>query len=327
MRLLASASACASAALLAAAVATTPVLAQSYPLRPLRLIVPTAPGGGYDTVARLIADKLGIELGQPIVVENRAGSGTVVGTQAAVTAAPDGYTLVMGGMANMAFNPGLYDKLPYNPATDFRPVALVGTFSYTLIGRKDLPQSNLREMLAFARANPGKLTIATAGIGTGQHIAAALLKKQAGIDLVEVAYKGAQPAYSDIFGGRVDLFFDATSTVRPFVETDRVRPLAISSAARDPALPTVPTAQEAGVPGLVLETWIGVFAPAKTPQSVIDRLRAAMDKVVQNPDVRQRLEASGTRPLVMGGAETDRFVKAELNKWPQLIRQLGIKAE
>ena len=325
MRLLASA--CASAALLAAAVATTPVLAQSYPLRPLRLIVPTAPGGGYDTVARLIADKLGIELGQPIVVENRAGSGTVVGTQAAVTAAPDGYTLVMGGMANMAFNPGLYDKLPYNPATDFRPVALVGTFSYTLIGRKDLPQSNLREMLAFARANPGKLTIATAGIGTGQHIAAALLKKQAGIDLVEVAYKGAQPAYSDIFGGRVDLFFDATSTVRPFVETDRVRPLAISSAARDPALPTVPTAQEAGVPGLVLETWIGVFAPAKTPQSVIDRLRAAMDKVVQNPDVRQRLEASGTRPLVMGGAETDRFVKAELNKWPQLIRQLGIKAE
>lgn len=325
MRLLASA--CASAALLAAAVATTPVLAQSYPLRPLRLIVPTAPGGGYDTVARLIADKLGIELGQPIVVENRAGSGTVVGTQAAVTAAPDGYTLVMGGMANMAFNPGLYDKLPYNPATDFRPVALVGTFSYTLIGRKDLPQSNLREMLAFARANPGKLTIATAGIGTGQHIAAALLKKQAGIDLVEVAYKGAQPAYSDIFGGRVDLFFDATSTVRPFVETDRVRPLAISSAARDPALPTVPTAQEAGVPGLVLETWIGVFAPAKIPQSVIDRLRAAMDKVVQNPDVRQRLEASGTRPLVMGGAETDRFVKAELNKWPQLIRQLGIKAE
>ncbi|HSV84825.1 MAG TPA: tripartite tricarboxylate transporter substrate binding protein [Ramlibacter sp.] len=315
----------ASAALLAAAAA--PALAQTWPSRPLRLIVPTAAGGGYDTVGRLVADKLSIELGQPIVVENRAGSGTVVGTQAAITAAPDGHTLVMGGMANMAFNPGLYDKLPYNPATDFRPVALVGTFSYTLIARKDLPQANLREVLAFARANPGRLTIATAGIGTGQHIAAALLKKQAGINLVEVAYKGAQPAYSDVFGGRVDLFFDATSTVRPFVEGDRVKALAISGAVRDPSLPSVPTAQEAGVQGMVLETWIGVFAPAKTPQTAIDRLRAAMDKVVQNPDVRQRLEASGTRPLVMGGAETDRFVKAELEKWPQLIRQMGIKAE
>lgn len=325
MKLLAST--LASVVLLAAAAAAPPSSAQAYPSRPLRLIVPTAAGGGYDTVGRLVADKLGTELGQAVVVENRAGSGTVVGTQAVATAAPDGYTLIMGGMANMAFNPGLYDKLPYNPATDFRPIALVGTFSYTLIARPDLPQSGLQEVLAYGRANPGKLTVATAGTGSGQHIAAALLEKQAGIDLVEVAYKGAQPAYTDIFGGRVDLFFDATSTVRPFVEGGRVKALAISSASRDPALPTVPTAQEAGVPGLVLETWIGVFAPAKTPSAEVDRLRAAMDKVVQNPDLRQRLEASGTRPLVMGGAETDRFVKAEIDKWPPLIRQLGIKAE
>ncbi|MBL0421553.1 tripartite tricarboxylate transporter substrate binding protein [Ramlibacter sp. AW1] len=315
------------AALLAAIVAAVPAHAQTYPSRPIRLIVPSAAGGGYDTVGRLVAEKLSAELGQSVMVENRTGAGSVVGTQLVANAAPDGYTLVMGGMANMAFNPGLYSKLPYDPATDFRPVALVGVFSYTLVARKDLAQSSLNEVVAFARANPGKLAVATAGPGSGQHIAAAMLMKQAGIDLVVVPYKGAQPAYSDLFGGRIDLFFDATSTVRPLVDSDRVKALAISSSKREPMLPTVPTAQEAGVPALVLETWIGVFAPAKTPDAAIERLRMAMEKVVRNPDVSQRLEASGTRPMVMSGAETDRFIKAELEKWPPEIRRLGIKMD
>ena len=310
-----------------ASLSGAPALAHTYPTKPIRVIVPSAPGGGYDLVGRLISDKLTAELGQALVIENRTGSGTVVGTQAAAIAPPDGYTLLVGGLANIAFNPGLYAKLPYNPTTDFVPVALVGTFSYTLIARKGLQQSSLGDVIDFARANPGKLSIATAGTGTGQHIAAALLKKMANIDILEVPYKGAQPAYTDLFGGRVDLFFDNTATVRPFLEGGRAKPIVTSNSGRDPLLPNVPSGKEAGLPALVLESWIGIFAPAKTPQPVIDRLRVAVGKIMQNPEVRSRLETAGVRPLTMTPAETERFVKAESEKWPQVIRQAGIKAD
>jgi tripartite-type tricarboxylate transporter receptor subunit TctC len=301
--------------------------AQTYPTKPMRLIVPTAPGGGYDFVGRLLAEKLSTELGQSMVVENRTGSGTVVGTQVAATAAPDGYTLLMGGLANIAFTPGLYDKLPHNPVTDFVPVALAGSFSYTLIARKDLPQSTLQEVIDYAKANPGKLTIATGGTGTGQHVAAALLKNLANVNILEVPYKGAQPAYTDLFGGRVDLFFDNTSTVRPFLEGDRVKAIVTSNSSRDPLLPNVPFGREAGLPSLVLESWIGIFAPSQTPAPVIDKLRSAMSKVMQQPDLRKRLEASGVRMLSMNPKDTERYVKAEAEKWPQFLRQAGIKAE
>ena len=302
-------------------------LAQNYPIKPMRLIVPTAPGGGYDFVGRVLAEKLSAELGQAMVVENRTGSGTVVGTQAAAAAAPDGYTLLMGGLANIAFTPGLYDKLPYNPATDFVPVALAGSFSYTLIARKDLPLNTLQEVMDFARANPGKLTIATGGTGTGQHVAAALLKSLAHVNILEVPYKGAQPAYTDLFGGRVDLFFDNTATVRPFLEGDRVKAIVTSNASRDPLLPQVPFGREAGLPGLVLESWIGIFAPSQTPASVVETLRTAMGKVMQQADLRKRLEGSGVRVFNMPGKETEQFVKAETEKWPKFLRQAGIKAE
>ncbi len=302
-------------------------LAQNYPIKPMRLIVPTAPGGGYDFVGRVLAEKLSAELGQAMVVENRTGSGTVVGTQAAAAAAPDGYTLLMGGLANIAFTPGLYDKLPYNPATDFVPVALAGSFSYTLIARKDLPLNTLQEVMDFARANPGKLTIATGGTGTGQHVAAALLKSLAHVNILEVPYKGAQPAYTDLFGGRVDLFFDNTATVRPFLEGDRVKAIVTSNASRDPLLPQVPFGREAGLPGLVLESWIGIFAPSQTPASVVETLRTAMGKVMQQADLRKRLEGSGVRVFNMPGKETEQFVKVETEKWPKFLRQAGIKAE
>ncbi len=314
-------------ALIAMVFTVGPAMAQTYPVKAIRLIVPSAPGGGYDTIGRLVSDKLTAELGQPIVVENRTGSGTVVGTQAAAVAQADGYTLLMGGLANIAFNPGLYEKLPYNPVTDLVPVAIVGSFSYTLVARKDLAQSTLREIIDFAKANPGKLSIATAGVGTGQHVAAALLKNLAKIDILEVPYKGALPAYTDIFGGRVDLFFDNTSTVRPFVESGKGKAIVTSSSVRDPLVPQTPTGREAGLPNLTLESWIGVFAPANTPQPVVDKLRAAVSHVMQTTDLRKRLEASGVRPLSMTPSETDRFVRTEVEKWSRFIRQAGIKAE
>ena len=309
------------------ALAFGPAQSQTYPTMPIRLIVPTSPGGGYDLMGRLMSEKLSAELGQPWVVDNRTGAGGLVGTQAAAVAAPDGYTLVMGGQSNIAFSPGLYEKLPYNPATDFMPVAIVCSFSYTLVARKDLPATNLKELIALARAKPDKLTIATAGPGTGQHVAAAMLAQLANVKLLEVPYKGAQPAYTDIFGGRVDLFFDNTTTVRPILEGNRLKALAVSSATRDPAVPQVPTGQEAGLTGLVLESWIGILAPAKTPKATIDRLRAATARVMQSPEMRNRVESLGFKVTTMTPSETEHFVKAEIEKWPPLLRRMGIKAD
>src|SRR5882672_4836057 len=180
---------------IAAMLVASTVPAQGYPTRPVRIIVPSAPGGGYDFIGRLLAERLPTELGQVFIVENRVGAGTLIGTQAAAAAPPDGYTLLVGGLANMAFNPGLHKDPRYDPVRDFAPVAMVGAFTYALIGRKDLPAASLKELVGYARANPGKLSIATSGIGTGQHISALMLKRFADIDLLEVSYKGAQPAY------------------------------------------------------------------------------------------------------------------------------------
>ena len=302
-------------------------LAQEYPTRTVRIVVPSAPGGGYDVIGRLLAERFSQDLGQAFVVENRPGGGTLVGTQAAAAAASDGYTLLVGGLANMAFNPGLHKEPRYNPASDFAAVAMVGAFTYALVARKDLPLPDLAQVVAYARAHPGKLTIATSGVGTGQHVSALLLKRFAGIDLLEVLYKGAQPAYIDLLAGRVDLFFDNTTTARPFIADGRVRPLVTSGSVRDALLPEVPTAAEAGLQDFVLDSWLGLFAPAKTPQAVVERLRAATLRAVENPDVRRRLEASGWRIMSMSSEETHAFVKREAEKWPAILRQAGIKPE
>jgi tripartite-type tricarboxylate transporter receptor subunit TctC len=293
----------------------------------VRIIAPSSPGGGYDFIGRLLAEKLLGELGQPFVVENRTGAGTLVGTQAAAAAPPDGYTLVVGGQANMAFNSGLYKDPRYDPVKDFVPIALVGSFSYALIGRKDLPQTTLKEIVAYAHANPGKLTIATGGNGTGQQLTAILLKQITGSDITEVPYKGAQPAYTDLLGGRVDLFFDNTTTAQPLILDGRVKVFATSGSKRDTLLANVPTAVEAGVDGLVLDGWFGLFAPAKTPAPVIEKLRGAMAKIMLLPDVRKRLESNGWRLMNLTTAQTEALVKAEAVKWPQFMRQAGIKPE
>jgi tripartite-type tricarboxylate transporter receptor subunit TctC len=301
--------------------------AQTYPAKPVRVIVPSAPGGGYDFIGRLLGEKLGAELGQPFIVENRVGAGTLIGTQTAATSAPDGYTLLVGGLANMAFNPGLHKDPRYNPVTDFTAVALVGAFTYALVARKDLEQSTLREVLEFARAHPGKLTIATSGLGTGQHISAVLLKRLANVDLLEVAYKGAQPAYVDLLAGRVDLFFDNTTTARPLIADARVKPIVTSGSVRDALLPQVPTGREAGLDGLVLDSWIGLFAPAKTPKPVMQRLRAATLKVMDAADTRQRFQTGGWREISMSPEQTEAFIRSEAEKWPTFLRQAGIRAQ
>ena len=315
-------------ALLAAiGLAACAALAQEYPTRTVRIIVPSAPGGGYDVIGRLLAERFSQDFAQAFVVENRPGGGTLVGTQVAASAPADGHTLLVGGLANMAFNLALHTEPRYHPVSDFAPVAMVGAFTYALVARKDLPASSLGQLVEHARANPGKLTIATSGVGTGQHVSALLLRRFADVDLLVITYKGAQPAYLDLLAGRVDLFFDNTTTARPFIADGRVRPLVTSGSVRDALLPEVPTAAEAGLQDFVLDSWLGLFAPAKTPQAVVERLRAATLRAVENPDVRRRLEASGWRIMSMSSEETHAFVKREAEKWPAILRQAGIRPE
>ena len=311
----------------ACAAISTPLAAQDFPSRPLKLVVPQPPGGGFDTVARQLADKLGPLLGQPVVVENRPGAGTLVGTESVARAPADGYTLLLGGLSNIALNPGLYPKLSYDPQKDFVPVGLAVKYSYTLVARKDLPQATLRELIEYARANPEKVTYASAGNGSGQHVASAVMTHLAGVRLTHVPYKGAQAAYQDVIAGRVDLFFDITSTARAQVNGGAVKALAVSSRDRQAIHPALPSVAETGVAPLDMESWFGVFAPAATPPAALARLRAEMDKALAMPDLVARFEASGGRAMRLSVAETEALVKREIERWTRLVRDAGIKGD
>jgi tripartite-type tricarboxylate transporter receptor subunit TctC len=302
-------------------------LAQEYPTRPVKVIVPQPPGGGFDLAARTVSEPLAGLLGQPVVVENRPGSGTLIGTEAAAKAERDGYTLLLGALANIALNSGLYDKLPYDPQRDFVPIGLAVSFPYTLVARKDLPQNTLKEIVDYARANPGKLTYASGGNGSGQHIGAAVIWNLAKVDVTHVPYKGAQAAYQDLLAGRVDVFLDNSVTARPHVQGGRVKAIAVSAAQRLPYHPDVPMVRETGVVDFDMETWMGYFAPARTPAPAVARLRAEFDKVAQMPDVVGRFEKSGATPMRLSVAETEALVKRDIEKWTKLIRAAGIRAD
>ncbi|HUQ73587.1 MAG TPA: tripartite tricarboxylate transporter substrate binding protein [Burkholderiales bacterium] len=314
-------------ALLVLAAACAIAQAQSFPSRPLRLIVPQPPGGGFDMVARTVAEPFAAQIGQPIVVENRAGGGTVIGTDAVAKADADGYTLLLGASANLAFSNGLYRALPYDPKADFVPVGIAATFSYTLVARNDLPMRSLKEIVDYARANPGRLTYASAGNGSGQHISAALLWHVAGINATHVPYKGAQAVYQDLIPGRVDLFFDASSTARGHVEAGRVRAVAVSSATRLAYHADVPPVRETGTVDFEMETWTGYFVRRATPASVLARLRADFDRAMAMPDTFNALEKRGSRPARMTAADAETYVAADIDKWTRLIRQAGISAD
>ncbi|TFZ03454.1 Bug family tripartite tricarboxylate transporter substrate binding protein [Ramlibacter rhizophilus] len=310
----------------ASAIVSPAVFAQAYPSKPVRIIVPQPPGGGFDSVGRLIADRMGKLSGQSFVVENRTGSGTLVGTDLAAKAPADGYTLVIGSISNIALNPGLYANLPYDSLRDFEPIGLLVSYSYTLLGRKDLPFNSLQDVLAHAKANPGKLSYASAGNGSGQHVLAAALWHLAKVDLAHVPYRGAQPAYQDLLGGRVDLFFDLSPTARPQVDAGNVKALAVSGAARSPMHPNVPTVKETGAADLQLESWFGLFAPTGTPPEVLQKLRADFAKVAAMPDVQESLTKTGGKPMSALGDEARQIVKRDVDHWSQLVRQLGIRA-
>jgi tripartite-type tricarboxylate transporter receptor subunit TctC len=296
-----------------------------YPDHQVKIIVPIGPGGSYDLVGRYLADVLSRRMGQAFFVENKPGAGTVVGTQAAAQSEPDGYTLLVGGLSNMAFNPALYSKLGYDPLKDFVPVALVYKFGYVMVARKELPQSSLQDIVAAAKASPGSITVATAGVGTGQQLVAAAFMKAAGVKLLEVPYKGSPPAFTDLLAGRIDLFFDSIAAGLPYLQSGQARGIAVLSSKRSPQLPDVPTLSEVGVSGLDVDSWLGIFAPAKTPPDVLARLRRELRASL--PDLKERFEKSGGEVLDMPDDRIDGFVASEHATWGKLIRDAGIKLD
>ena len=311
----------------AAALASLPGLAQDYPNRAIRMIVPQPPGGGFDLVGRVVANKLSELLGSPVVVDNRSGAGTLIGTEAAIKAPADGYTLLVGGFSNIVANVGLYKQLSYDPQVDLVPVGMVMSIAYVMVSRKDLPMNSLREIIEFARANPGKLTYASGGIGTGQHIVTAALADLTGVRMSHIPYRGAQAAYQDLLSGRLDLFFDNAGTATPYLLSGGVKGYAVSTKARFARLPNLPAVSETGVANLETDSWFGIFARSGTPAPALERLRAEMTKVVASPDVSERFEKGGSSMMRMSAAEAEAFVKAEIATWPPIIRRAGISAD
>jgi tripartite-type tricarboxylate transporter receptor subunit TctC len=317
----------AAAAALLFSLGATGAMAQTFPDKPVKIVVPQPPGGGFDATARIIADRLQQHLGQPVVVENRPGAGTLVGTELVAKAPADGYTLLLGGISNMAFNVGLYPKLSYDPVRDFVPVNMVVSWPYMLITRKDMPQNSLKEIIEFARANPGKLTYASGGRGTGQHLAAAVLAQLAKVEMTHVPYSGAQPAYQDLLGGRIDIFFDNSSTALPQVRAGNVKAFAISTARRYAPTPDLPTVKETGVADMDMDSWFGLFAPRATPPANLAKLREALGKVLADPAVAELFGKSGGLMAKTTPAEAEVFVKKEAEYWGPLIKQAGVTVE
>ncbi len=300
---------------------------QGYPSRPIRIIVPTGPGGGFDIQARTIAQKLSEKPGLSVIVENRPGAGSLNGTDAVAKAPADGYTLLYGGLTNMAANVGLYKKLPYDPVADFTTVAKTVFIPFCLIARKDLPQTSLQQLLEFGRGNAGKINYASAGVGTGQHVAAAVMFKLANVDAVHVPYKAAAPAVQDVIASRVDVLFDNCGPAKQYVDAGQVRLLAVSSRERNAAFPGVPTAIESGVANMEMDSWAGLYAHSATPAPILEWLRKEVAVALTAPDVVARLERGGGRVSKMSTSEADAFVRSEVAKWRALIPQAGITAD
>jgi len=309
------------------AVCADSALAQAYPSKPIRFVVPFPPGGTTDISSRLLADRLSRDLHWTIVIDNRPGAGGNIGADAIAKAAPDGYTIGMGQTSNLAINPTLYSKIPFDALKDFAPVALVSSTPLVIVVGEKTPYKTLAEMIAAARAKPGTLTFATPGSGTVGHLSAELLTRTAGVKMVHVPYKGASQAITDLIGGQVDSYFSTAPAVIEQVRAGKVRALAVTSAKRAPALSTVPTVAESGYPGFAATSWYGVVAPSGTPAPVIAKLSDEIAKALQAPEVRDGLAREGGGTLSGGSAEFARYLKAETDKWSKVVKASGAKVD
>jgi tripartite-type tricarboxylate transporter receptor subunit TctC len=299
--------------------------AQDYPNKPIRMIVPYPPGGGTDVVARIVNEKLSLELGQSIVIDNKGGAGGSVGTEIASKAPPDGYTILLT-LSSHTINPKLFPKLGYDVERDFIPISLAASIPQILVANPSVPASNMQELLAWMKANPGKVNYASVGVGSPAHIAGELLKLKSGVQMTHVPYKGGGPAMTDVIGGQVQLAIVSMPAALQFVKAGRVKALAVASAKRSASAPDVPTIAEGGL-DVVVESWYGVLVPAKTPAPIVARLNAAMVKVLALPDVKEKLFAQGAEAVSNSPVEFEAIIKDELGKWEYVIREAKITPE
>jgi tripartite-type tricarboxylate transporter receptor subunit TctC len=303
-----------------------PAKAQSYPSQPIKIIVSLAPGGVADIVARAFAAKLG-EQGKQVVVENRTGAGGAIGAEAAARSQPDGYTLYMGFHATQSILPHLNSKLPYDPAKDFVPVVFIATSPNVLIVHPSVPANSAKELVAYIKANPGKLSYGSPGLGSSGHLAGEQFKQINDLDISHVHYRGAAPALQDLVAGHVQVMFDIVALTKEQLGAGRVRALAVTAAKREPAIPNVPTFAELGMPGIEGGPWFGLFAPAGTPRAAIDWINAEANKAFTSPDLKAKLEAQGLT-LPLGTPEAfGKHVEAETARWGEVIRKGNIKTE
>jgi tripartite-type tricarboxylate transporter receptor subunit TctC len=307
--------------------AIPPVAAQSYPAKPVRMVVGFPPGGGTDILARIVAQKLSDAWGQQVLVENRPGASATIGANAVAKAAPDGYTLSMGQLTPNAIAPALYPKLPYDAIKDFAPIVLVGTSPNVLVVTPSLPAKNLAELVALAKAQPGKLAYASSGAGSLQHIAAELFKSAAALDFIHVPFKGSGQAVTDLIAGQVNMNFDAIPPVIQHIRSGKLRALAVTAAKRAAGLPDVPTIAESGYAGYDLTTWWGLFAPAGTPPEIVAKVERDTVAALALSDLRERFANLSVEPGGGSSREFTDYVRAEIAKYAKLVAQLGIKAE
>jgi tripartite-type tricarboxylate transporter receptor subunit TctC len=316
-----------SAATMGAAVALAPRVAQAaYPERPVRLIVPFPAGGAVDAVGRLIANAISPGLGQPVVVEDRGGAGGIVGMEASAHAAPDGYTMMVSH-SGFAAMPGLYRKLPFDPVKDFEGVITAASGIYVLVVGPEVPFKSVAELIAYAKANPGKLTYASAGIGSTVHLASEFFKRWAGVDILHVPYKGTGPAITDLIGGQVQMMFGPVVNTLPLARGGKLRALAVTSGKRSALAPDLPTVAESGLPGFEVVGWYGLAMPAATPRPAIARLNAETNRALKSADLIAQLRVQGYEPLGDSPEQATAWIGAEVARWNEVIRAAGIEAQ
>jgi tripartite-type tricarboxylate transporter receptor subunit TctC len=299
---------------------------ENYPSKTIKWVVPFPPGGAMDVMARTLGDKLSKSMKQPVIIENRPGAGGAIGSSIVAKSDPDGHTLMIVSIGH-AVNPSLYPKLSYDAEKDFEPVSLVGIVPNVLVVNPSLKANNVNELIALAKQQPGGLAYASAGNGTTVHLAAELFNSMTGVDIMHVPYKGSSPAVTDLIGGQVNLMFDSVSSAKPYIDSGRLKALAVTTAKRSSALPNVPTVAEAGVKGYELSGWYAVFVPGKTPKPIVDRLNAELLKALKQPDVRARFTQIGAEPVGSSPAELAKYLKSETTRWGTVVRARNIKAD
>ena len=301
--------------------------ADGYPAKPIRFVVPYPAGGPLDTVARLLGQKVSESAKQPVIVDNKPGAGGNIGADAVAKAPPDGYTILMGAVATHAINPTLYASMPYDSVRDFAPVTQVASTPNVLVVHPAVPASTVREFIAYAKSNPGKLNFGSGSTGSAGHLAGELFKSMAGVDMTHVPYKGAAPAMNDLIGGQIQLMFDNLASSLAQVRGGKIRALAVTTAQRSALAPELPTIAESGLPGFDISTWFGVFVPAGTPREVVDRLHAEFAKALAAPDIREKMLNLGAEPVASRPEEFAAYIRAEADKYARVIKASGARAD